>query len=140
MKQARWTKHVKHLAAALAALVTIAGSRAAADEGPIAGIDAGVAAAFVSLKDRIDPGGAISLFGGYMFTDYVGLTSNPRARLEAHNAGLSPHTSVHRPWRTLVVIAFDNEEPAVLFERYLKTGSGREFARRHFRRTVTPPS
>jgi putative endonuclease len=67
---------------------------------------------------------------------YVGLTSNADARLSAHNAGLSPHTARHRPWRTLVRIEFDEEEPAVKFERYLKTGSGREFARRHFRQTV----
>ena len=69
-------------------------------------------------------------------TYYVGLTSNVRRRLEAHNEGLSAHTSEHRPWRTLVVIEFDEEAPALEFERYLKTGSGREFARRHFRQTV----
>ena len=67
---------------------------------------------------------------------YVGLTSEPDARLRAHNAGLSPHTARHRPWRILVCIEFDEESPAVQFERYLKTGSGREFARRHFRQTV----
>jgi putative endonuclease len=68
---------------------------------------------------------------------YVGLTSNPKSRLSTHNAGLSPHTAQHRPWRTLVRIEFDEEAPAVQFERYLKTGSGREFARRHFRQTVS---
>jgi predicted GIY-YIG superfamily endonuclease len=67
---------------------------------------------------------------------YVGLTSDPDARLRTHNAGLSHHTAQYRPWRTLVCIEFDEEGPAVLFERYLKTGSGREFARRHFRQTV----
>ena len=66
---------------------------------------------------------------------YVGVTSDPRARLAAHNDGLSSHTAQHRPWRILVVIEFDEEEPALQFERYLKTGSGREFARRHFRQT-----
>ena len=68
---------------------------------------------------------------------YVGVTSNPVARLAAHNAGLSAHTAAHRPWKTLVVIEFDEEEPALEFEQYLKTGSGREFSRRHFRQTVT---
>ena len=58
----------------------------------------------------------------------------PAAR--PHNEGLSHHTSRHRPWRTLVVIEFDEEEPALRFERYLKTGLGREFARRHCRQTV----
>lgn len=67
---------------------------------------------------------------------YVGVTSNVDLRMRAHNEGLSQHTSRHRPWRTLVVIEFDEEEPALKFERYLKSGSGREFARRHFRQTV----
>ena len=68
---------------------------------------------------------------------YVGLTSDMAARIAAHNEGLTPSTVDHRPWRTLVVIEFEEEPPAVAFERYLKTGSGREFARRHFRQTVT---
>jgi putative endonuclease len=67
---------------------------------------------------------------------YVGVTSNVAARLAARNTASSPHTANHRPWRTLAVIEFDEEVPAVMFERYLKTGSGREFARRHFRQTV----
>jgi putative endonuclease len=67
---------------------------------------------------------------------YVGLTADPDARLNAHNAGLSPHTAQFRPWKFLVRIEFGEEQPAVEFEKYLKTGSGREFARRHFRQTV----
>jgi putative endonuclease len=67
---------------------------------------------------------------------YVGLTSDPHARLRAHNGGLSPHTAHNRPWRHLVIVEFDDEAPAVEFERYLKTGSGREFARRHFRQSI----
>lgn len=71
-------------------------------------------------------------------TYYVGVTSSIAARLAAHNAGLSPYTASDRPWKTLVVVEFDEEEPALKFERYLKTGSGREFARRHFRQVVLP--
>jgi predicted GIY-YIG superfamily endonuclease len=69
---------------------------------------------------------------------YVGVTSAIEKRLEGHNERLSSYTARHRPWRTLVDIEFDDEEPAVKFERYLKPGSGREFARRHFRQTVPP--
>jgi len=69
-------------------------------------------------------------------TYYVGLTSNIEARLAEHNAGRSPHTSEHRPWKRLVAIEFDEENAAIDFEKYLKTGSGREFARRHFRQTM----
>ena len=64
---------------------------------------------------------------------YVGLTSDPVARLAAHNAGDSPHTARFRPWRAIVTIEFANDGRASAFERYLKSGSGREFARRHFR-------
>jgi predicted GIY-YIG superfamily endonuclease len=70
---------------------------------------------------------------------YVGVTSDSCTRLAAHNAGHAPYTDGNRPWRALVVIEFDEEEPALKFERYLKTGSGREFARRHFRQTATSP-
>jgi predicted GIY-YIG superfamily endonuclease len=63
---------------------------------------------------------------------YVGLTSDVRGRLEGHNAGRCPHTTRDRPWQLHVVIEFTDEERAIRFERYLKSGSGREFAKRHF--------
>ena len=63
---------------------------------------------------------------------YMGLTSNVPARLGFHNAGMSPHTARHRPWELVVTIEFAAEEHAVRFEKYLKTGSGRAFAKRHF--------
>lgn len=63
---------------------------------------------------------------------YVGLTSNLPRRLAEHNAGRSPHTRELRPWRAVVTIEFASETPAVAFERYLKSGSGRAFASRHF--------
>ncbi len=62
---------------------------------------------------------------------YIGLTSNLKERLEAHNAGKSPHTSKFRPWRNVVAVRFDDDTKAVAFERYLKSGSGRAFANRH---------
>ncbi len=64
---------------------------------------------------------------------YVGLTSDVRARLVAHNAGLSPHTSHSRPWKLRVAIEFEEEAAAIAFEKYLKSGSGRAFAMRRFR-------
>lgn len=63
---------------------------------------------------------------------YVGLTSNVNARLTDHNAGRCKHTAFSRPWQLHVVIEFSDEERAIRFERYLKSGSGRAFARRHF--------
>ena len=63
---------------------------------------------------------------------YVGLTSDFDARLDAHNNGACPHTSSRRPWHRHVVIEFSDETRAIRFERYLKSGSGRAFAKRHF--------
>ncbi len=64
---------------------------------------------------------------------YVGLTQNLRRRLAAHNAGRSTHTAKHRPWRVVTAIWFEDAAHARDFERYLKSGSGRAFAKRHFR-------
>ena len=64
---------------------------------------------------------------------YTGVTSNVPARLAAHNAGLSRHTAHHRPWQIDVVVEFDDEQRALRFEKYLKSGSGCAFAKRHFR-------
>ena len=63
---------------------------------------------------------------------YVGLTSNVEARIADHNAGRCPHTASRRPWRLHVAIEFPDEPRARRFERYLKSGSGRAFAKRHF--------
>jgi predicted GIY-YIG superfamily endonuclease len=63
---------------------------------------------------------------------YVGSTQDLQARLAKHNAGEVPHTSKFKPWRIQTAIAFDCKEKAVAFEDYLKSGSGREFAKRHF--------
>ena len=62
---------------------------------------------------------------------YVGLTSELTNRLTAHNAGESPHTRKYRPWRLVVSIAFESEAKAVQFEKYLKSGSGAAFLKRH---------
>lgn len=63
---------------------------------------------------------------------YSGLTSDIEGRLATHNSGGSAHTARLRPWQVVVAIEFSRERSAVAFERYLKTGSGRAFAKRHF--------
>ena len=64
---------------------------------------------------------------------YTGLTSHVAARLAAHNAGRCPHTAGGGQWEVDVVVEFADEERAVVFERYLKSGSGVAFAQRHLR-------
>ena len=63
---------------------------------------------------------------------YVGLTSDVRARVSHHNSGRCPHTASRKPWHLHIAIEFPDEVPAIRFERYLKSGSGRAFAKRHF--------
>jgi len=62
----------------------------------------------------------------------VGSTGDLRQRLKDHNEGYSPHTAKFRPWVLVAYFAFPQEEMAIAFEKYLKSGSGRAFARRHF--------
>jgi len=62
---------------------------------------------------------------------YVGVTDDLRARLSRHNAGEVTHTAKYRPWALKTYIAFSDETRAFAFEKYLKSGSGRAFAKRH---------
>jgi putative endonuclease len=64
---------------------------------------------------------------------YIGLTDDLRGRLAAHNAGQSLHTKKFKPWRLVAYIAFSDADRAVAFERYLKTSSGRAFAKKRLR-------
>ena len=63
---------------------------------------------------------------------YSGLTSNVQGRLNVHNSGGSQHTAPLRPWELVASIEFSKESSAVAFEKYLKSGSGRVFSKRHF--------
>lgn len=63
---------------------------------------------------------------------YVGLTSNLKNRLSQHNAGECQYTGKFRPWRLLAALWFSEKNKAALFERYLKTQSGRAFSAKHF--------
>ena len=63
---------------------------------------------------------------------YVGVTTDPERRLHEHNTGKSIHTNKYKPWELSVCIGFADRTKALRFERYLKSGSGRAFARKHF--------
>ena len=64
---------------------------------------------------------------------YTGLTTDPVRRLRQHNAGECRHTARHMPWKFDVLIEFADPQKAIAFERYLKSGSGVAFSRRHLR-------
>jgi len=63
---------------------------------------------------------------------YIGVTQDVEQRLKKHNAGGSPHTSKLKPWALETIIGFSDKTKAHAFERYLKTGSGSAFAKKHF--------
>jgi predicted GIY-YIG superfamily endonuclease len=64
---------------------------------------------------------------------YTGVTSNLCERLKAHNTGKCAHTSNGTPWEIDVIVQFGDERRAFALERYLKSGSGCSFAKRHLR-------
>ena len=43
------------------------------------------------------------------------------------------HTETGRPWKSVVVIEFASQARAIELERYLKSGSGVAFSKRHLR-------
>lgn len=61
---------------------------------------------------------------------YVGLTSDLKARLKRHNARQVAHAAKYAPWRVNTYLRFVDDVRAVACERYLKSGSGRAFARK----------
>ena len=61
---------------------------------------------------------------------YVGLTDDLRRRLSQHNSAAVSHTSKYVPWRLKTFVGFSEDQAAIAFERYLKTASGRAFAKK----------
>lgn len=58
---------------------------------------------------------------------YVGKTSDLKKRLSNHNCGTTHHTAKYAPWDLITYICFTDKMKAIEFEKYLKSGSGREF-------------
>ena len=61
---------------------------------------------------------------------YTGVTDNLKMRLTEHNAKKVSHTSKYVPWQLKTYIAFSDEKQAFEFEKYLKSASGRAFAKK----------
>ncbi|KFC68772.1 Excinuclease ABC C subunit domain protein [Devosia sp. LC5] len=61
---------------------------------------------------------------------YVGTTGDLKARLAKHNSGQVTHTAKFMPWAVKTYLGFDDEAQACAFEKYLKTASGRAFAKK----------
>jgi putative endonuclease len=61
---------------------------------------------------------------------YTGVTDDLRQRLAKHNSGGVSHTSKYKPWQLQTYFAFSDEKKAFAFEKYLKSASGRAFAKK----------
>ncbi|HKV25050.1 MAG TPA: GIY-YIG nuclease family protein [Candidatus Acidoferrum sp.] len=62
---------------------------------------------------------------------YTGITDDLKARVSKHKSGEVTHTAKHRPWRVKSYLAFSEGGRALAFEKYLKSGSGKAFAKTH---------
>lgn len=71
--------------------------------------------------------------------EYVGATADLRRRLPEHNAGKSAHTAKFKPWQLVWYCAFPDKLKALEFEKYLKSHSGRAFAKKRLSGAATKP-
>ena len=63
---------------------------------------------------------------------YIGCTDDLKDRLERHEKGYVLATKNRGPVRLYCYFAFQDKHTAYSFEKYLKSGSGRAFIKRHF--------
>lgn len=61
---------------------------------------------------------------------YTGCTRDLRGRVSDHNAGKVRYSTKHKPWRLKTYVAFSDRASAREFEQYLKSASGRAFAKK----------
>ena len=62
---------------------------------------------------------------------YVGCTDNLRNRINRHNKGQVSATKERLPIKLISYFAFSDKYKAFEFEKYLKSGSGRAFLKKH---------
>jgi putative endonuclease len=58
---------------------------------------------------------------------YVGIAKDADARLKDHNSGKNRYTKGLRPWKTLYRESQPDWQEARKREKYLKSGTGKEF-------------
>ena len=58
---------------------------------------------------------------------YTGMTSDVDRRLQEHNRSDTKTTRSKKPWKVVYSQEFPTRAEARKYEKYLKTGSGREF-------------
>jgi putative endonuclease len=63
---------------------------------------------------------------------YTGFTSDLEKRIAEHNQGKAQYSSSKGPFRLVWHCVFHDKVKAILFEKYLKSGSGIAFSRKRF--------
>jgi len=63
---------------------------------------------------------------------YTGCTSDLKERAERHKNGQVPATATRLPIKLISYVAIPDKYKAFEFEKYLKSGSGRTFIKKHF--------
>ncbi|MGJ3242422.1 MAG: GIY-YIG nuclease family protein [Opitutales bacterium] len=61
---------------------------------------------------------------------YIGFTRNLASRLKQHNQGCGSYSKKYRPWSLAFSAWFPVKANALAFEAYLKSHSGKAFARK----------
>lgn len=64
-------------------------------------------------------------------TFYIGCTSDLTDRMKRHSRGQILYTKNRYPFELVTYCVFNNKYKAFRFEKYLKSGSGRAFSKRH---------
>lgn len=64
-------------------------------------------------------------------TLYVGYTKDLKDRISRHKRGDVNYTRKRLPFEMVAIIALPDQYKAIRLEDYLKTGSGRAFAKKH---------
>ena len=62
---------------------------------------------------------------------YKGLANNIERRLNEHNSETQIYTKRYAPWALETYISFSEIKRAIMFEKYLKSGSGKAFIKNH---------
>jgi putative endonuclease len=63
---------------------------------------------------------------------YTGQTADLEDRIKRHNKGENTYTKPRRPVVLVTFIAFSDKYKAIAFEKYLKSCSGKAFAKKRF--------
>ena len=69
----------------------------------------------------------------YPKRNHVGYSTDLKQRITDHNAGKNKFTAPFRPWKLVYYGAFETEERALEFERYLKSALGKAFGSKRLR-------